>query len=215
MAKEVWLIRHAESASNAGEKTKSTATNPITDKGWDQATMLKDYLLKKAPSPDLIVTSPFIRTKQTAQPFVDHWGISAIECAVQEFTYLNAELYANTSVTDRIPARGVYWARNDPNYTDGGGAESFNDLIFRAKDAIDFVVERPEKTIMIFSHGWFIKTIWWLIQNNQLNKGQEDNLMARLYKFLTCIEFPNTGILRLDIRSHDDIRIRLDRVPHV
>lgn len=49
-----WLVRHGESAANAGSATTDPATIPLTLVGRDQAVRVAAGLLQK---PDLIVVS--------------------------------------------------------------------------------------------------------------------------------------------------------------
>ena len=63
----VFLIRHGESQSNAGLPTTSPNNVALTPQGRQQARHVADFL-KFYPSLDLIVTSPYLRAKQTAEP---------------------------------------------------------------------------------------------------------------------------------------------------
>jgi len=60
-----WLIRHGESAANAGAVTTDPATIPLTEAGRDQARSIATTITRK---PDLIVVSFYLRTQQTAEP---------------------------------------------------------------------------------------------------------------------------------------------------
>jgi broad specificity phosphatase PhoE len=63
--KEIWLIRHAESAANAGAVTSSPETIPLTEKGLQQARRVAAWFDKQ---PDIIAVSRYMRTQQTATP---------------------------------------------------------------------------------------------------------------------------------------------------
>ena len=65
--KEIWFIRHGERMGNAGFATSDPATIPLTNLGHSQANDLSNYLNIE---PSWIITSPFIRTIQTAAPTV-------------------------------------------------------------------------------------------------------------------------------------------------
>jgi len=51
----IYLIRHAESAANAGKKTDNVKDIPLTPKGLQQSIDLLSRIPKK---PDLIIVSP-------------------------------------------------------------------------------------------------------------------------------------------------------------
>ncbi len=51
-----------------------------------------------------------------------------------------------------------YWAAADPDYCDGEGAESFNDLLSRVEAALRRLEGFPEEALVyLFSHGQFIQ----------------------------------------------------------
>src|SRR5215475_7985470 len=126
-SKNVWLIRHAESIGNAGLATSRPDTIPLTGRGIEQASYLADSF---SQAPALIVTSPYIRTQQSAKPTIQRFPAARQEqWEVQEFTYLSPARYLDTTAADRIPFVEAYWSRCDPHYVDGDGAESFADFI--------------------------------------------------------------------------------------
>src|SRR5262245_50607839 len=85
--KNVWLIRHAESEGNAGLVTSQPDTIPLTKKGIEQALRLADSFTR---APALIVTSPFIRTLQSAEPTIGRFpAVRQEQWQVQEFTHLS------------------------------------------------------------------------------------------------------------------------------
>ena len=65
--KNVLFIRHSESVANAGKKTSDPALIEITDLGKKQAIGIANAI--EYP-PELIITSPYLRTKQTALPTI-------------------------------------------------------------------------------------------------------------------------------------------------
>lgn len=63
--KRVRLIRHAESAANAGLATTAPDSIPLTQSGHFQAQTSADSIMF---APDLIISSPFERAVATAKP---------------------------------------------------------------------------------------------------------------------------------------------------
>jgi len=153
----IQLIRHAESAGNAGLPTNDPASIPLTGKGHEQAAELAATF---TTAPDLIVVSPYLRTLQTAAPLISRFPQAVVEeWAVQEFTYLNPTKYAGTTETQRGNFAQSYWQRCDPHWNDGDGAESFADLIARI-DALEVRLrQHVGADVVIFTHGYFIKTL--------------------------------------------------------
>ena len=85
--KLVRLIRHAESAANAGLATTAPDSIPLTEKGQLQARAIADSITS---APDLIISSPFERAIATALPTTERFPHVPFETwPVEEFTYLS------------------------------------------------------------------------------------------------------------------------------
>ena len=157
--KNVWLIRHAESIGNAGLVNSRTDTIPLTGKGIEQALYLADSFTQ---APELIVTSPYIRTQQSARPTIRRFPTARQEqWEVQEFTYLSPARYQDTTAADRRPFVEAYWSRCDPHHIDGEGAESFADFIRRVQQAIDGLWSCQSEFVAVFGHGLFLRAMIW------------------------------------------------------
>jgi broad specificity phosphatase PhoE len=196
--KEVWLIRHAESIVNIGGKTVTPDTIELSQSGIKQAEDISDVITNQ---PDLIITSPFIRTLQTARPLLRKFPDSKHEqWPVQEFTYLSPIRCKNTTMEERIPWAIEYWERCDPYYCDRDGAESFSDFIKRVIDIKGRLSNRPDKFIVVFSHYLFIAAYNWLDSIN----GQSvmtSELMADFRKYLLSHNLQNAGINKIFVRN--------------
>ena len=97
----VYLIRHAESVSNAGERTASHGGAELSSEGRRQAEALTARIGFR---PDLIVVSPFVRTRQTAEPLRQKYpDVPVEEWPVQEFSFLDADRCADTTQEERRP----------------------------------------------------------------------------------------------------------------
>lgn len=89
----VWLIRHAQSESNFGLPSFIPAAPPLTPLGIEQARYVAGAFSER---PNLIVTSPYVRTQQTAQPTLERFpDVPQEEWPVQEFTYLAPHCFAH------------------------------------------------------------------------------------------------------------------------
>lgn len=120
--KHVRLIRHGESAANAGEASRDHASIPLTPKGIEQAHLVARSFIQ---APALIVASPLSRTQVTAMVTVAAFPTIPLETwAIHEFTYLEPARCANTTVAQRRGWVDAYWAKSGPALTDGAGAES-------------------------------------------------------------------------------------------
>jgi len=162
--KHVRLIRHGESAANAGKASRDHASIPLTPKGVEQASLVAGSF---AQAPDLIVASPFSRAQATAMQTVTAFPSVPFEIwPIHEFTYLEPARCINTTVAQRRDWVEGYWAKSDPAFTDGEGAESFLDFISRAQSFLSRLADHPAHDIAVFSHGQLINAVAWLIERS-------------------------------------------------
>jgi len=161
--KRVRLIRHAQSAANAGLATTAPDSIPLTDKGQLQARALADSI---TCTPDLIISSPFDRAVATALPTARRFPHAPIErWPVEEFTYLSPKRFAGTTQAERKPHAERYWENGNTEIVDGPGAESWNDLLGRADAMLAKLAGHDAQNILAFSHGQFIRATAWLIKH--------------------------------------------------
>jgi probable phosphoglycerate mutase len=198
--KRAWLVRHAESDGNAGNMTSSPWSIKLTEKGHQQARefaeKMRGCLSEDAPS--LFVTSPYHRTKATAAPLLEVFPhVPHEEWPVQEFTYLCLAKYKHTTQADRVAPRDEYWARNDPNYVDGEGAESLAQCFSRVKNMFARIRAcASDGPIVIFTHGHFIRFVMWMLI---CTDPYTEEGMARLHCFNDDLQTPVGNLWRLPL----------------
>lgn len=194
----VWLIRHGESESNAGLPTvKPTELTQLTAQGHQQAAAIATIV----PKPNLVVTSPYLRAKQTAQPTIDRFPHCAqVEWPVQEFDYV-AEPGKKISHTELLQLCKTYWQRRDPFYRDGDEAESFASLMQRVATLEEQIRQREGQTILIFSHSGFIRAFLWA----RLSPHAEitPKSMDKFCNFIQSIRIPNGAIVKLHLHEQE------------
>ncbi|MDY0937993.1 histidine phosphatase family protein [Pseudomonas viridiflava] len=197
--KQVRLIRHGESAANAGEASLDHASIPLTPKGIEQARLVASSFTQ---APDLIVASPFSRAHATAMATVAVFSSVAFETwPIHEFTYLEPARCANTTVAQRREWVDAYWSRSDPTFTDGEGAESFSDFISRAQVFLHKLAAHPGDDLAVFSHGQFINAVAWLIERKP--QQIDGRAMAEWRDYEITNHVPNCGGCLLTLRPGD------------
>lgn len=197
--KRLFLIRHGESTSNAGGRTDAPHSTLITPKGHAQAAALAEAW--DAGEPHLIVTSPFVRTKDTAAPFAKKFHrANRAEWRVEEFTQLDPKNWAGTTHPERMPKVHEYWERADPTFLDGPGAETFVEFIGRVETMLAHAAERPEESIVVFTHGHFIQaTLWTILFDN--NERPSSDSMRRFFQFAGAVPIDNTAVVPLTLHG--------------
>jgi hypothetical protein len=71
----------------------------------------------------------------------------------------------------------TYWDAGDQSLIDGPGAESFVELLERAKTMLDQLAHSDATSVLIFSHGQFIRAAAWFIQHG--DEAGSPDLMKR------------------------------------
>ena len=193
LGQSVWLIRHGESAANAGAATLTADSIPLTSRGVEQAKTIADTL---PLSPELIVTSPYLRARQTAEPTIRRYPVARVEeWRVEEFTYLSSCSGKPTTANDRRPLVKEYWDRRDVHYCDGAGAESFAQFMQRARFAVDELASSSYKQIAFFSHGQLIRAMIFSLLRS--SPRVDSGLMKEFEYFLLSFPLQNGAIIEL------------------
>ncbi|WP_084217336.1 histidine phosphatase family protein [Xenophilus azovorans] len=175
----VTFVRHGQSTGNAGQPTRDLVAMPLTPLGTAQA---RQVAAGWAGEPTHIVSSPFLRARQTAEPTCVRFpGVPMAIWPIHEFTYLSPARWVDTTRAQRRPAVEAYWAQGDPAHVDGEGAESFSQVLRRAEQALARLAALPEDTeVFLFSHGQFMQAVRLTVER----PGEADaDKMARFWPF--------------------------------
>jgi broad specificity phosphatase PhoE len=191
----VVLIRHGESAANAGGRASTSAADiPLTENGRRQAA---EFAASVLTPPDFIIQSSFLRAKNTAEPLIlkypeipkDTWD-------VEEFTFLNPSKCQGSSVDERRPMREAFFNRRDPEYCDGGGAESFANFVRRVRSFLDRVRRLKYNTIYVFTHYQFICLLQIISDSPAL---PDVDLLDKFTEAFKALSVPNCGTVSLTL----------------
>jgi probable phosphoglycerate mutase len=188
----VWFIRHGESESNADLRTTHPAESALTPAGEREAEAVANCFPQ---APDLIVTSPYLRARQTAELTQDRFPrVPVEEWPVYEFTYLDPVRYLNTTGSERMPYALRFWERNDPTYKDGGEGESFAELMGRVDESSRRLRRHPAEFIVVFSHGLFLRALTWALLAGSCEATADG--MLRYRHFIQSVWLENGAIIK-------------------
>ena len=214
----VFLVRHGESQSNAGLATPDPVKVELTSLGHKQAQQVAAFLKEYTPL-NLIVTSPYLRTKQTAISTRQLFPATEVEeWEVQEFTYLSSMHQERSTTEDRKSLVELYWAMGEPSFVDGSypnfflspHSESFKAFIGRVQAFIRRLKEIDNRcqNIAVFSHEQFIAAVLWCIKHDSTEITSDT--MHAFRHFFHQHRLPNGGIVKLKFRrSHDECRYQI------
>lgn len=188
----VFLIRHGESESNAGLPSADPASVPLTADGPRQAGLIARAI---ADEPALIVTSPYLRARQTAQPAISRFPAAGCQVwPVQEFTYLGDLRGRATTARERAPCARAYWERADPHRA-SRGAESFAGLLSRVAGFLARLSALEAGPAVVFTHGLFMRAVAWTLLTGVTTPDQDQ--MRRFRGFADRYLIPNAGVVEL------------------
>jgi broad specificity phosphatase PhoE len=162
------FIRHGQSTGNAGLTCSNLALLELTELGGQQS---REVAASWTETPDLIVTSPYLRTQQTAAATIARFPNVPVEIwPIQEFTYLQPSRWNGTLSSERMPTIERYWNEADPEFCDGDGAESYATMLDRARATLDRLEALPaEVLVYVFSHGQFIQAVRSIVVDSELS----------------------------------------------
>lgn len=183
--KAFYLIRHAQSESNAGHNIAPNQDIILTKLGRQQATELADWLVSHVPSADQVFVSSYVRTHETAQPYLDKSGHQPhILPDLREFNYLDYEHIKDLSFAQLVSLADEFWAKADKHYQDSPTTDSFANLVARVWAVRQTLNALPDGTYIIFTHGMWLGMLMW-----QLLHGYHGDDCPRLFNVSRFREF--------------------------
>jgi probable phosphoglycerate mutase len=168
--------------------------SPLSEKGRRQA----ESVAKRVShlSFEVLIASHFQRAKETAETIAQATGKQA------EYSELFVELRAPTSINgkpyenEKVSITGKEWQRS--LHTSGlrvEDGENFDDLMARADKALEYLNNRSEESLVVVTHGYFLRTI--------IARVLFGNLLSEeaFKKFQKATSTENTGLTVLRYKS--------------
>lgn len=182
----IWIVRHGESAGNVARDAAMEAglaridiaerdvDVPLSDRGRRQAEALGGWFAAMPASerPNVVLTSPYLRARQTVAGIRQAGGIAGDASA----DYVDERLREKElGLLDRLTRRGIEEAY--PEQADLRGrlgkfyyrptcGESWCDVILRLRSAMDTVsLHHGEKRVLIVAHQVVVLCLRYLIEN--------------------------------------------------
>ena len=151
------LLRHGQTPMSVQKRYAGRSDAPLTDVGVQQAAAAAKRLA--SASLGVIVTSPLLRTVQTAQEVAAVTGAAVVtDDGFRETDFGAWEGLTFAEVRERWPAELAAWLA-DPAVAPPGG-ESFAEVSARVTAALHRVLAaRAGQTVLIVSHVTPIKTL--------------------------------------------------------
>lgn len=199
----IFLIRHGVSTSNAGFATSDPKRIILTERGVVQAREIAHFL-RSTVSLDLIITSPYLRARRTAdQTKLLFPSVPLERWDVQEFSYLSSMHREISTTEDRRPLVNMYWEICDPSFVDGPWSESFEGFIGRVRKFLTQLKNIEHECIAVFSHEQFIRAALLLMEHDPVEVTEQ--MMSDFRASLIKDPFPNGAIEQVKFhRDYED-----------
>ena len=162
----VLITRHPETVSNVEHFFSGRMDVALTDRGRRQAVQAAEAIA--AWRPDRILTSPLSRCRAIADDAAARLGI----VPVVDDRLVEIEFGAIEGVRlDKIRELGYEfpWPIRGGKTDPAPGAESFEDLIARARSLVDYVATLPGKTSCV-THGGLSRAIFAAVYDEPLDR---------------------------------------------
>lgn len=149
------IVRHGRTAYNAQGLLQGRVDNPLDAVGEDQALVVGEYLVPHVNEETVIISSPLLRARSTAQAIANRTGITVT--IDERWTELAYGIYEGVPQSE-VPAE--VWAkwRSDPHFAPESG-ETLAQVQERVAGACDELLQSlTGKTAVIVSHVSPIKS---------------------------------------------------------
>lgn len=165
----LYFVRHAESEANEKEILGSRMPFPLSETGRTQAAAVAESFLADH-SPDMVVCSPLIRARQTAEAFTEAIaarGFSIPLVEREEITEQQLGRYAGLSYKELETAEGYVHDRGARwDWVPEGGGESYAMIAERLKPFFNWLDSREEDEILVVTHAVTMRLIRACLENS-------------------------------------------------
>lgn len=175
--KIVYFVRHGETESNV-QNIRQGSKGSLTEKGKTQALATARRFPKRKGRPQIIISSPYERTKETAEIIAKELKLRIKYSDLLVERRNPSEIIGHSGqeehvrkIIDRIDKS---YHADDLRYSD---EENFVDLKERAKKLLTYIARIRKKRIIMVTHGIFLKmVISYMLHGNSLTASEYNNL---------------------------------------
>lgn len=194
--KLIYFVRHGETVLNA-QGIRQGSGGPLTDQGRAQALATAKRFPKHRGKADIIIASPYERTRETAHIIAEELDLPIEYCDLLVERRNPSEIIGKSGsdpmvkeVIDRIDKS---FHEDNLRFSD---EENFIDLKERARKLLIYISERPEKKLIMVTHGIFLKMVAAYMMYGE-------SLDASLYNKLSFYNpMDNAGMTICSYKSH-------------
>lgn len=169
----LWLVRHGQSQGNVARDAANEAGAheididirdvdvPLSSLGIEQAEAAGRWFAALAPGerPELILSSPYVRARQTAEIICDQGALAGgaartiIDERLREREFGIFDRLTTAGIRHRFPEEGAHRRRLGKFYHRPPGGESWADVILRLRSMLNTInLQYCDKRVLIVCH---------------------------------------------------------------
>jgi broad specificity phosphatase PhoE len=181
----LWIVRHGQSAGNlaraaadaAGLPTIDIATRdmdvPLSPLGEQQATAVGHWFaaLPEPERPEIVLSSPYIRARQTAKAICEAGGVAAsarqpiVDERLREREFGIFDRLTTAGIRARYPELAAHRALLGKFYHRPPGGESWADVILRLRGALDTIsLHHADRRVLIVCHQVVVLCLRYILE---------------------------------------------------
>ena len=183
--RRLWLVRHGQSQGNVARDLAHEAGHsvidldlrdvdvPLSDLGHQQAKAAGRWFaeLPESDKPDLILSSPYIRAKQTAEAICAAGGLAGgakptvIDERLREREFGVFDRLTTKGIKEQYPTEAEHRAKMGKFYHRPPGGESWADVILRLRSALNTInLQFSNKSVLIVCHQVVVLCIRYILE---------------------------------------------------
>jgi broad specificity phosphatase PhoE len=164
----LWIVRHGQSAGNVARDLATEQGShripldlrdvdvPLSDLGREQAASLGKWFARREEQPEVVLASPYVRARQTAEIFREHSGCDPDEsiCCderLREKEFGILDRFTKAGIVAKFPMEAEQRNRVGKFYYRPPGGESWCDVVLRLRSFVDSIQlkYRNERVLLI------------------------------------------------------------------
>jgi 2,3-bisphosphoglycerate-dependent phosphoglycerate mutase len=182
---KLWIVRHGQSAGNVARDAAHEARLdvidialrdvdvPLSDLGHKQADALGRWFaaLPEGEKPEIVLSSPYVRARQTARAICEAGGVGAsarqpiVDERLREREFGVFDRLTANGIRQKHPDLAEHRALLGKFYFRAPGGESWADVILRLRGALDTIsLHHADRRVLIICHQVVVLCLRYILE---------------------------------------------------
>jgi broad specificity phosphatase PhoE len=181
---QIWVVRHGQSAGNVAREAAEAASEflidiaerdmdvPLSELGMQQAQALAQWFaaMPEAQRPNVVLYSPYVRARGTAQAVIEALGrdnllSSVADERLREKEFGIVDRLTPLGIADKYPELHAQRRHVGKFYFRPPGGESWCDVILRLRSVLDTITrEYRSERVLIVGHQVIVNCMRYLLE---------------------------------------------------